>query len=193
MDDGGRVNPRIAICLRIAGVAALAAIGAVAASSCGAAEVMVRSRSSQQIVTVEADDCSVQYQTLAVAVEAFWASTGGPPASETELVSADMLREEVDDFDVIIADADYEVVGVYECAQFDPAAPREVAATEPLPDRACEADRRTLETAWEAYNADLGRPPESEADLVAAGLLYEESPGFDLVGSVFVPVAGLCD
>jgi hypothetical protein len=120
VDDGGRVNLRIAVYLRIAGVAALAAIGAVAASSCDAAEVMVRSRSAQQIDPVEANDCSVQYQTLAVAVEAFWASTGGPPASETELVSADMLREEVDDFDVIIADADYEVIGVYECARFDP-------------------------------------------------------------------------
>ena len=187
------MNPRIAVYLRIAGVATLAAIGAVAASSCGAAEVMVRSRSAQQIDPVEANDCSVQYQTLAVAVEAFWASTGGPPASETELVSANMLREEVDDFDVIIAEADYEVVGVYECARFDPEAPRAVVATERLPERSCEADRRTLETAWEAYYADLGRPPASEADLVTAGLLYEESLGFDLVGIEFIAVAGLCD
>ncbi len=179
--------------LRIVGVAAIAAIGGATLAGCGATEVMVRSQSADQANIAEGDDCSVQYQTLAVAMEAYWASTGGLPASEGDLISAAMLREEIDDFDVIIADSDYELVGLYSCAGFDPEMPQAVVDIKPMPDRACDADRRALQNAWEAFNADIGRPPASEAEIVQAGLLYEASLGFDLVGTEIVPVPGVCD
>ena len=174
-------------------MAAIAAIGAAATVGCGAAEVVVRSRSAQQIDVAVDNGCSVQYQTLAVAMEAYWASTGELPASEGELVAGAMLREEIDDFDVILSDSNYEVVGLFDCAGFDPEMPQPVADVQPLPTLSCEADRRNLQTAWEAYNAQTGGPPASEAVLVEAGLLIAESPGFDLVGVEVVAAPGHCD
>ena len=56
----------------------------------------------------------------------------------------------------------------------------------------CEAQRKVFETAWEAYRADHGNPPSSEADLVPT-YMRAESAGFDLVGTEIVAVPGVCD
>lgn len=183
----------VGVDLRVLGMVAIAAIGAAGTAGCGAEEVMVRSRSAQQIDVAVDNGCSVQYQTLAVAMEAYWASTGGLPASEGELVGAAMLREEIDDFDVILSDSNYEVVGLFDCARFDPEMPQPVADVQPAPTLSCDADRRNLQTAWEAYNAQTGGPPASETVLVEAGLLIAESPGFDLVGVEVVAAPGHCE
>ena len=63
---------------------------------------------------------------------------------------------------------------------------------EPEEVSSCEADRKVLETASEAYSADRGVPPESEADLVNEGLLIHESSGWDLVGTEIIAVPGVC-
>lgn len=65
------------------------------------------------------------------------------------------------------------------------------SATEQDPTDACEAGRKTLEVAREAYLAMIGEGTEpTEADLVAAGLLREELDDWDLAGGVPVPQPG---
>jgi hypothetical protein len=136
----------------------------------------------------------MDYRTLLTATEAYVAMTGALPASESDLVAAKMLLREIDDFDLTIADGDYQVVAVGDrCAGFHPDAP--TLSTDPPPASAmpsCDAQRKVFETAWEAYNADHGNPPSSEADLVPA-YMRAESTGFDLVGTEIVAVPGVCD
>lgn len=65
------------------------------------------------------------------------------------------------------------------------------SATEQDPTDACEAGRKTLEVAREAYLAMMGEGTEpTEADLVSAGLLREELDDWDLAGGVPVPQPG---
>ena len=56
---------------------------------------------------------------------------------------------------------------------------------------ACQSDRTVLETAIDAYDALQGTSPTSDADLVTAGLLREESTLWDVTpdGSI-VPAPG---
>jgi hypothetical protein len=56
----------------------------------------------------------------------------------------------------------------------------------------CEADLKTLQTAWEAYYAVTGAAPASQEALVTAGMLRRVSTHFDLVGHEFVAVQGIC-
>ncbi len=53
----------------------------------------------------------------------------------------------------------------------------------------CQADKKTLETAVEAYWAQTGANP-SEADLVTAKLLVSVSPNYDVAAGVISPQAG---
>lgn len=71
--------------------------------------------------------------------------------------------------------------------------PAQPPAAGPAP--ACASDRKTLETAIEAYWANTGVPPASEDDLVSAGLLHGQSDGFDITadGGVVVVSGGACD
>lgn len=56
---------------------------------------------------------------------------------------------------------------------------------------ACDADRRTVEVAVEAYTALNGEPPAGEDDLVAQQLLGEASTMFDLDDTAaIVPAPG---
>ena len=59
---------------------------------------------------------------------------------------------------------------------------------------ACEADRKTMEIAVEAYWAMTGVGPASEADLVAEQLLRHESSSFDLdaAGNVVPATTAIC-
>ena len=45
---------------------------------------------------------------------------------------------------------------------------------------ACDADRKTLETAEEAYSANTGSYTDSEALLVSSGLLHDESDNYNV-------------
>jgi hypothetical protein len=44
--------------------------------------------------------CETDRRTLEIAVEAYWAMTGVAPASEAELVSQQILRTEIQGFDL---------------------------------------------------------------------------------------------
>lgn len=44
----------------------------------------------------------------------------------------------------------------------------------------CQADRLTLQVAAEAYQAETGRPPTDQQQLVDGGLLRETIPGYEL-------------
>jgi hypothetical protein len=170
---------------------ALVTLIVVLTSGCGAEAATVHSRTAQQASLVTGDVCRPEYLTLATAVEAYLASTGALPASEGDLVAAGLLREDVEDFDVIIADNAYEVVAAGDrCEGFDPSLP-DATESEPMSEVNCAVERTTMETAWEAYSADHGTPPVSEADLVP-DYLHVELAGFDLVGAQIEPVPGVC-
>lgn len=188
---GNRMSLKIMTTVAVAAVA-VGVTGLVA--GCGADQAIVHSQTARQVALRVANECSPEYRTLLTATEAYVAMTGELPGSEGDLVTSEMLREEIPDFDLVIADDDYEViVSGRRCAAFDPNAP--VVEPEPEPVSAvtnCDVDRRTIETAWEAYNADHGTPPVTEADLVP--LYMRVAPlGFDLVGTEIIPVLGVCD
>ena len=82
--------------------------------------MLVHSQSARPIGETAAVQCPIEYKTLAVATEAFWASNGGPPSSEGELITSGMLREEVGGFDLLIGDDAYELIGVDDCKGFQP-------------------------------------------------------------------------
>ena len=96
------------------------AVAASVVASCGSGDVLVHSQAAQQVGPTRESDCPVKYLTLATVTEAYWAETGGPPASEGELVVAGLLGDEVDDFDLLIGDNDVEVVAVDFCSGFEP-------------------------------------------------------------------------
>jgi hypothetical protein len=95
-------------------------VSVVASTGCGRGEVLVHSQSARPIGETAAVQCPIEYKTLTVATEAYWASTGGPPSSEGELISAGMLRDEVGGFDLLIGDDDYELIAVDDCKGFQP-------------------------------------------------------------------------
>ena len=95
-------------------------VSVVAMTGCGGSEVLVHSQSARPIGETAAVQCPIEYKTLATATEAYWASTGGPPSGEGELVSAGMLREEVGGFDLLIGDDAYELIAVDDCTGFTP-------------------------------------------------------------------------
>ncbi|HEX3088723.1 MAG TPA: hypothetical protein VHQ23_08700 [Ilumatobacteraceae bacterium] len=95
-------------------------VSVVAVTGCGTSEVLVHSESARPIGETAETQCPIEYTTLATATEAYWASTGGPPSSEGELISAGMLREEVGGFDLLIGDDNYELIPVEDCTGFTP-------------------------------------------------------------------------
>jgi len=96
------------------------AVAMIAMSGCGDDQVLVHSQSARPIGETAAVQCPIEYKTLAVATEAYWASTGGPPSSEGELITAGMLRDEVGGFDLLIGDQDYELIAVDDCKGYVP-------------------------------------------------------------------------
>lgn len=56
---------------------------------------------------------------------------------------------------------------------------------------ACDVERRTLETAVEAYILLVGAEPTEQSELVDEGLLKEASPRYELTtGGTIVPAEG---
>jgi hypothetical protein len=102
------------------GIVVGVAVSVIALSGCGGEQVLVHSQSARPIGETAAVQCPIEYKTLAVATEAFWAANGGPPSSEGELISAGMLREEVGGFDLLIGDDAYELIPVDDCKGFVP-------------------------------------------------------------------------
>ncbi len=92
----------------------------VAMSGCGESDVLVHSQSARPIGQTAAQQCPIEYRTLATATEAYWASTGEAPSSEGELITAGMLRDEVGGFDLLIGDDDFELIAVDDCKGFVP-------------------------------------------------------------------------
>jgi hypothetical protein len=172
----------------------LTALVAFVVSGCGAQATMVHTQSAHQVSLATDDVCRTEYMTLVTAVEAYLAMTGGElPASEGDLVVARLLREDVRDFDILMADGMHEVVPAGDrCAGFDPASATAVPVTEPPPDQPpCAVQHKILQIASEAYTAEHGSPPVTQADLVPL-YLRVELEGFDLVASQIVPVPGVC-
>ena len=89
-------------------------------TGCGGAGPLVHSQSARPIGETAAVQCPIEYKTLATATEAYWASTGGPPSSEGDLISAGLLRDEVGGFDLLIGDANFELIAVDDCQGFVP-------------------------------------------------------------------------
>ena len=92
----------------------------VALNGCGSGDVLVHSQSARPIGETAATQCPIEYKTLATATQAYWASTGGPPSSEGELITSGMLRAEVGGFDLLIGDDDFELIAVDDCKGFQP-------------------------------------------------------------------------
>jgi len=61
--------------------------------------------------------------------------------------------------------------------------------------QSCHADMRTLQTALEAYSANVGEYTTSQDDLVAAGLLRTTTDDFQLLpgANVVATAGGICD
>lgn len=173
--------------------AAIVAILSGVVAGCGADGSSVHTQGAANLVRPVGDECHTDYTTLATAMEAFVAMTGTLPGSESDLVSANLLRRESEGFDLMLGQDDYEIVPAGDlCAGFDPATVAERSATARsvgMPD--CAAQRRTIDVAWEAYHADKGVAPVSESDLVPDYMLVD-SVGFDLVAGAIVPVPGMC-
>lgn len=124
--------------------------------------------------------CAAERKTLAIAAEAYLAEYGTLPKDEATLVSAQLLLTEFENYDLATSNGVIEVVLIGDvCAPFD-------TDTDTV---ACEAEARTRTVAAEAFTADQGRPPDSEAELVPT-YLREELTGCDLVEGEVVPVAG---
>jgi hypothetical protein len=183
-----------------AGIAMVGMAGGLALAGCGSAPPLVHSLAAHapKPVSLAADDtadvCAPEHQTMKIAIEAYVAMTGVLPGTEADLVTGGFLRRESDNFDLAIADGNYQIVAVSDrCAGFQPGTPT-VSTDPPLssPAPSCDAQRKVFETAWEAYRADHGNPPASEADLVP-DYMRAESTGFDLVGTEIVAVPGVCD
>ena len=164
---------------------------ATAAAACGGDGASVHSRSAANLVRSAPADCQLNYKTLAIATDAFVALTGGLPGSESDLVTANLMRSESDDFDLMLGRNEYRIVPVGQrCEGFDPgsAGGQTTQTSVGLPD--CNVQRRTIEVAIQAYDADKGVAPVSESDLVPDYMLVD-SVGFDLVSGAIVPVPGM--
>jgi outer membrane murein-binding lipoprotein Lpp len=167
-------------------------IAMLVVAGCSSDAAQVHSQTAQQVRLTVGPECSIEYKTLATASEAYWALTGAAPVNQGVLVDEGLLREEIDDFDLLVNDDDYHLNAVGACTGFDPTADTVPEAEEPADEMNCAADLKTLQTAWEAYYANTGNPPASEQDLVDAGLLQTVSTVFDLVGTEFIAVSPLC-
>jgi len=165
--------------------------GAVVAG-CGTDGTSVHSQSAANLVRSAPADCQMNYKALAMATDAFVALTGGLPGSESDLVTANLMLSESDDFDLMLGRNEYRIVPIGQrCEGFDPesAGGQTTQTSVGLPD--CNVQRRTIEVAMQAYDADKGVAPVSESDLVPDYMLVD-SVGFDLVSGAIVPVPGMC-
>ena len=133
--------------------------------------------------------CKAEAQTLAVAAEAHFAMFSEFPADQQALVQDGLLREPIADFELVVNADGYEVVQSNNvCDGWETAPDYEPETTEwNDSESSCESERRTVEVAREAYLAEYGVDPTSEADLVSAGLLRSESAGYDLRDGEIVP------
>jgi hypothetical protein len=162
-------------------------------AGCGQSELTVHSQSARQISAPKLSLCETDWKTLAIASEAFSATTGRYPSDQSQLVVAGLLQYTIDSFDYSAVDGFYVLTGVGDCARFDPDISSD-AGPPPTPEvSGCDAEHKMLETAWDAYNAEYGKAPASEMDLVDDGLLFRQAEGWDLIGTDIVPVTGMCD
>lgn len=129
--------------------------------------------------------CSASAKTLAVAAEAYFALNGVDPPNQQALVEAGLLYAPMTDVELAVApDHGYMISALNpSCEGYETFVPAESdtldTVTRDIADL-CETDGRSMAVALEAYFAQNGVYPASEAELVTAGFLRSESSGFDL-------------
>jgi hypothetical protein len=129
--------------------------------------------------------CRAEYKIMETSIEAYQAMNGGWPTTEADLVTAGLLRTEIVNFDFVVTSDLYQVVAVGDrCADFDPSNGAGRAVN-------CEVDRKTVETAVEAFTSNTGSPPVTQDDLVP-DYLRQTSRGFEVSNGAVTPVAGIC-
>jgi hypothetical protein len=121
--------------------------------------------------------CVAEFETLSVAVEAYFAETGAPPADIEALFERGLMKAPVDRF--VLADGVPAAVPGSGCEEFIPY---------PVAPDECATQRRTLEVAIEAYRARFGSDPDNEQVLVDATFLPTTTSKFyDVVYGEIVP------
>lgn len=148
----------------------------------------------QTIDDGKATACAADQKVLEIALETYYANGGAPGTATVQaLVSAGLLRAESTTF-TIVNGSDVVPIAGGGCDTADAAA----ATTTPsggataLGPEQCEADRVALQNAVDTFGAAYNVSPMSEGELVRAGLLVAEVPGYDLQGATVVPAAGSC-
>ena len=137
-----------------------------------------------------AQTCMINQKTLETAVEATYAQTGALPLDQQQLVDDGMIRELTDGFQVVdgmvllVAGSECEELLEERDAQLD--AETAAAIIDPAD---CDVRRRTLEVAVEAFYAEFGEVPATEAALVETEMLRAEFADFDLTADATVVAA----
>jgi hypothetical protein len=133
--------------MRLAIVGAVV-VGATVLGACGRGEVDVRSQRSDQMsappveqVSLQAPEfCSIDYRTLVTASEAYWAMNMTYPQNQDELLTAGLLRTAIDVFELTAVGTSYSLVGVHDCAAFEP----DESSFDPAPDEASAAESTSV-------------------------------------------------
>ena len=147
-------------------------------TGCGQARVSVHSQSAQAISAPRTSLCETEWKTLATASEAFWATTDRYPSDQSQLVDAGMIRRTIDDFEYSAAGGTYVLTGIGDCSGFDSNISSDAGPPPTSDVSGCDAERQMLAVAWEAYNAEYGKAPDSETDLIDDGLLFRQAEGW---------------
>jgi hypothetical protein len=137
-------------------------------------------------------ECTVDYKTLQVAIEAYYAMNGDAmTATEQALFDGALLRGLSEAFDVDTAGQIVAVPGGI-CDGVDVGAVAAPTGPSPVPvDLAeCDVQRRTLEVAMEWYFETNGSPAADESVLVSADVLRSDLGGYDIVDGAIVPAPG---
>jgi hypothetical protein len=142
-----------------------------------------------EVEETQARACRVEARTLETAREAYLAQVGDEPTRD-DLIDAGFLRDQGADavFVMDLVDGRPRPVPGGPCEGVDLSTPPPTASD-------CEAQRRTLEVAVEAFLAQTGALPTTEADLVTSGMLRDEIEPFDLTvdGTVVAAPGGTCE
>ncbi len=140
--------------------------------------------------------CSIQYKTLRVAIEAYYAMNGtGTVPTEQALVDAGLLIEpdllyDVDVSGNVVVAANAVCDGIEVVEDTTTPLPDPGPAPAPVNLEECYEERRALEVTMEVYLETNGSSAADESVLVSAELLYRDLAGYDVVDGMIVPAPG---
>lgn len=138
----------------------------------------------------QARTCRVEAATLQTAREAYLAQFGTEPTVQ-DLIDDEFIRPPSPDgeLDVELVDGAVQPVAGGPCADVDL-----TTLSQPTAPGDCATQRRTMEAAIEAFLAQTGTAPATEAELVSSGMLRTEFEHFDLAddGTVVAVPDGPC-